>query len=258
MVHQLGKTTNDFSDVATAYLARYIYGQDVLSLLQAARGAADMTIADIGAGAGTLTKMLAAGGATGYAVEPSESMRAVGMTVVAPSQGFEWREGTAEATGLPDACIDWAWMGDAFHWTDHARALREIRRILKPGGQFTAIWCLRDLARDPFQREVDTLVRRLVPGIRRVYEDIEQLFPDLPQILTRSGSFSRCIHVEGWHGERTSRDRYLQMFCLSHDIQSQAGRDSWHNIIRSVKATIGDQSELRLSYNTRSWTVEAG
>jgi SAM-dependent methyltransferase len=43
-------------------------------------------------------------------------------------------EGTAEETGLPDACADAVVAGSAFHWFDHSRTFPEIGRILRPPG----------------------------------------------------------------------------------------------------------------------------
>ncbi len=49
--------------------------------------------------------------------------------------------GSAEETGLPDACADIVTASQAMHWFDAARALPEIARILRPGGVFAAYDC---------------------------------------------------------------------------------------------------------------------
>jgi arsenite methyltransferase len=52
--------------------------------------------------------------------------------------GFEAEVGRAEdLSGFPDASFDVVYMNSVFHWIeDKARALGEVRRVLKPGGRF--------------------------------------------------------------------------------------------------------------------------
>lgn len=158
---------------------------------------------------------------------------------------------------LPDGCADWVCMGDAFHWTDRDKALPDIRRILKTGGHFTAIWSLRDLENDPLQRQVDHMIRDLVPGIRRVYEDVEQLFEELPRVLSDEDGFTDCIEVTGRHREPTPPERYLGMWGLSYDVQSQAGPAVWPHILDSIEALVRNKDVLTLQYVTRSWSATA-
>jgi SAM-dependent methyltransferase len=65
------------------------------------------------------------------AVEPLAEMRAILQDRLPEVRAVD---GTAEDTGLPDACADAVVAGAAFHWFDCARALPEIARILRPPG----------------------------------------------------------------------------------------------------------------------------
>src|SRR5689334_8771077 len=60
------------------------------------------TVADVAAGTGILSRLVAARGARVLAVEPNAAMRAA----AAPHPGVVWSDGTAEATGLPDGSVD--------------------------------------------------------------------------------------------------------------------------------------------------------
>jgi len=44
----------------------------------------------------------------------------------------------AEASTLPDGCIDLLTVAQAMHWFDQARFAREVWRVLRPGGVFAA------------------------------------------------------------------------------------------------------------------------
>lgn len=95
-----------------------------------------LVVADIGAGTGISTRLLAGapdgGGPRVIAVEPNEAMRCAGESE--PHPRIEWRAGTGEVTGLPDASIHAILCAQAFHWLDPDKALTEFRRILRSGG----------------------------------------------------------------------------------------------------------------------------
>ncbi len=100
-----------------------------------------MTVVDLGAGTGKLTRLLLARGYRVLAVEPVAGMRA---RLARHSPGAEIVEGTAEATTLADGTADAVVAAQAFHWFDGARALAEIRRVLRPGGGLGLLWNVRD------------------------------------------------------------------------------------------------------------------
>lgn len=117
-------------------------------------------VLDLAAGTGKLTRALLAGGLDVTAVEPQPSLRALLVASVGPERV---REGTAEAIPLPDRSVAAVTVGDAFHWFDHRAALREIRRVLRPGGGLAVLSTLPDWSGASWSHEVGTLLRDLRP-----------------------------------------------------------------------------------------------
>jgi len=97
-------------------------------------GVAGQTLVDLGTGTGTLARGFARRGCRVVGLDPAAPMIAqarqlgerAGLTV-------EYRQATAEATGLPDAFADVVTAGQCWHWFDGPAAAREARRILHPG-----------------------------------------------------------------------------------------------------------------------------
>jgi SAM-dependent methyltransferase len=148
--------TERFSERATDYAAaRPSYPEAAIDALFEGLGdPREVVAADLGAGTGISSRLLAARGAHVIAIEPNEPMRAAAEA----DPKVEWRAGTAEATGLEEADIDLVTAFQAFHWFDHAKALDEIVRILRPGGRAAVIYNERDES-DPFTAAYGALVR---------------------------------------------------------------------------------------------------
>ncbi len=114
-------THGDYTALAADY-ARYRAGYApsvataIVSLL--ARPLSQIDAADIGAGTGIWTMMLAAHGLRSVvAVEPNDEMSRQGMLVTG-GMNISWRKGTGEATGLPTESVDLVSMASSFHWVD--------------------------------------------------------------------------------------------------------------------------------------------
>jgi SAM-dependent methyltransferase len=100
-----------------------------------------VTVLDLGAGTGKLTRALLERGLEVIAVEPADEMRA---TLAAAMPEALALAGTAESIPLPDSSVDAITVAQAWHWVDPAVALPEAARVLRPGGTLGLVWNRRD------------------------------------------------------------------------------------------------------------------
>jgi ubiquinone/menaquinone biosynthesis C-methylase UbiE len=135
-------------------------------------------VLDLGAGTGKLTASLAAAGHDVFAVDPSPQMLAVLRSAI---PGAVALEGRAEAIPLPDSDVDTVVVAQAFHWFDHAAAVPEIARVLRPGGRLALVWNLRDES-TPWVAELsriigsqDALPVEVAPALRAAHTLFGQL-----------------------------------------------------------------------------------
>jgi len=112
-------------------------------------------VADLGAGTGISAALLADAGASVYAVEPNAPMRAQ----IAAHPRIATIDGTAEATGLPEASVDIVTAFQAYHWFDPPRVFAEAARIGRRPIRFAAIWNERDDS-DAFTRAYSEIIER--------------------------------------------------------------------------------------------------
>lgn len=105
----------------------------------------DRRVIDLAAGTGKLTRLLAATGAEVVAVEPVQAMR---EQLAAAVDGVTILDGTAESIPADDGSVDAVTVAQAFHWFDAPVALREIGRVLQPGGCLVLVWNTRDRSYD--------------------------------------------------------------------------------------------------------------
>jgi SAM-dependent methyltransferase len=152
--------TSRFSDRVENYVRyRPGYPAEALRSLQGECGlTASDVIADIASGTGIWTRMLLENGNPVFGVEPNAEMRAAGERLLAGFPSFTSVAGTAEATTLPDASVDFVTAAQAAHWFDKTGARREFARILKPGGWLVLLWNERVTDSTPFLREYEQLL----------------------------------------------------------------------------------------------------
>jgi ubiquinone/menaquinone biosynthesis C-methylase UbiE len=94
-----------------------------------------LAVLDLGCGIGRFTPALAdTFGGPVYGVEPSEQMRRQAMEH-AGHPAVTYLDGTAEAIPLPDDEVDLVLLFlTMHHWADPLQGLKEVARVLRPGG----------------------------------------------------------------------------------------------------------------------------
>ncbi len=154
-LHTLNPLTR-FSDRATDYVKyRPTYPAAAIDIiLEGLAPPLQLVAADIGAGTGISSRLLAERGVHVVAIEPNSAMR----EVAEPSPNIEFRDGTAEGTHLSDGSVDLVTCFQAFHWFKPEPTLLEFHRILKPSGRLAVVWNIRD-KKDEFTAEYSELVR---------------------------------------------------------------------------------------------------
>lgn len=127
-----GKTAHDYASHREGFPDSFFRTLFALGVLPDA-GA----VLDIGTGTGSVARGFARQGYEVTGLDPSENlMNEARVLDQKANVHVHYVTGKAEATGLPDHSFDIVTAGQCFHWFDKEAAVREISRVLKPGGWF--------------------------------------------------------------------------------------------------------------------------
>ncbi len=122
-------------------------------------------VADIGAGTGILTKLLAPYVQTIIAIDPNQAMREICVSYCKELKNTVVMEGCAEETGLPDNSVDFITAAQAFHWFDKEKCKVEFKRILNKNGQLILVWSQR-IHNNDLIREYEIILKRFYPDFK--------------------------------------------------------------------------------------------
>ena len=151
---------NSYVNYLPSYSPKYID-----YLVEQGRITEDLSVADIGAGAGILSRLIATHVKRVLAVEPDENMRQAAKVYCQDTENITFICGTAETTGLDSDSVDLITTGQAFHYFHIDETLKEFKRILKSEGKVAIAWHRR--ATDyPFGQEFEALLRQYCPDYK--------------------------------------------------------------------------------------------
>jgi SAM-dependent methyltransferase len=242
-------STARFSDRVENYVRyRPGYPHAVLGVLRAETGLQpEHVIADVGAGTGISARFFLDAGNRVVAVEPNAAMRAAAEAWLGDEPRFRSVDGTAEATTLESASVDYVVAAQAFHWFDPPRVREEWLRILRPGGWMVLVWNTRKTDTTPFLRGYEALLREHATDYAAVNHE------KVPQETIRSVLGADYDHrdlpseqVFDWEG--------LKGRLLSSSYAPNAGHPGHEPMLRDLERLFREHAEegrVRVEYDTQ-------
>lgn len=181
-------------------------------------------IADVGAGTGKLTRVLGhAPGAEVVAVDPDAAMLAALRKSV---PGVPTFQGSAERMPLPDASIDAAVLGQAWHWVEPTAASAELGRVVRSGGVLGLIWNIRDERTEWVRRLTDVMHSSPAENMVNGPES------EGPRIAAPFGQ----VETQRWEWNRPMTRTQLHQMALSRSYLITAPADERTEITRQMDA----------------------
>lgn len=232
MVHEVA--AGGFNDPADYEAARPSYPPEAVQwFVDTMALDATKRVADVAAGTGKLTRLLAATGVQLVAVEPVPGMRATFRTLL---PGVPLTAGTAEALPLRDASLDAITVAQAWHWFDHERATAEARRVVKPQGWLGLVWNARDRS-VPWVNEVWAIMDRVEK--RAPWRDHDNWRDSAFRAMP---GFGDLLRAEFRHTQRVTREGMVQRVAsVSHvAVLPEAERNAVLDEVRMVLTTHPD------------------
>ena len=199
--------------------------------------------ADIGAGTGKMSALLAGEGLDVRAVEPSAAMRAQAR----PHPLITQVAATAEDTGLGTASCDLVVYAQSWHWVDPAAAGAEAVRILKPGAPLVIVFNQMDVT----AQWVHRLCRIMRSG------DVHRA--DRPP---RPAGFAPPVLERFWWEDRMAPEQILELgttrssYLRADAARRRAMQDNLRWYLYEHLGHRADQ-EITIPYSTLVWTTRA-
>jgi ubiquinone/menaquinone biosynthesis C-methylase UbiE len=236
----------DYTGRAEHYDKRADYSKEVVqTLLQKIGAVPGKPVADIGAGTGKLTKLLASNGLAVRAIEPNDAMMAIGVKNT-EGMSVTWAKGVGEKTDLPESSVHAAFFGSSFNVLDQKATLSEVARILVPDGYFVCMWNHRDL-NDRLQNQIEEMIRQMVPdynyGSRR---------EDPTAVIDESKLFGQVGYLEQNFKVQMPSNIFWEGWKSHATLERQAG-PKFAAVLERIRELLAPYEVIDVPYSTRIW-----
>ncbi len=207
-------------------------------------------LVDVGCGTGISTRLFARHGLEVIGIEPNADMRRQAEAeLVTPAPVY--REGRAEATGLPDTCADGVLAAQAFHWFEAEPSLREFHRILRPGGWVVLVWNERDNA-DTFTAAYGEVVRSTPEAAK-----VEVPRGRAGEALLHSPLFENAQRDLFRHTQEVDQDGLLgRAFSASYAPREPVQAERFAAGLQAVFAHFQRDGKVVIQYETSVYTAQ--
>jgi len=229
-----------FSGVASAYAAhRPTYPAAVIDYLADQLTRHDVAW-DAGCGSGQLSTLLPARFARVIATDPSADQIAQARA----QPGVEYRQASAEASGLEPGSVDLAVAAQAAHWFELPRYYAEVRRVVRPGGlvallAYGVVHVDRDLIAIVDRFYWQTLAG-FWPQERKIVEEGYRSLP-FPFAELQAPAFAMTAT---WSLAQLLG--YVRTWSAVQAIERERGGDAYTGFARALTGVWGDPSRQRV------------
>ncbi|MGH8635175.1 MAG: class I SAM-dependent methyltransferase [Burkholderiales bacterium] len=211
------QVSGNAAELYEQYATRYFMGPWAPELVELAALRRGERVLDLACGTGLLARLAApevgpAGQVTG--LDFNSGMLAVARTLPSPSgASITWVEGSASAMDIPDASFDVILCQQGLQFfPDKPKALREMRRVLAPGGRvLLSVW----KAAGPYNIAVGEALERHVGTETATKYRASRIVPDareLDRLLLETGF--RAVEVRP--SSKVIRLPSIEKFVLGH------------------------------------------
>jgi SAM-dependent methyltransferase len=246
--------TERFSGLADVYArCRPDYPPSAISfVMDRCRLGPGCLVVDVGCGTGISSRLFAQRGCRIIGIEPNADMRqkAVAEAVPPGTPVPEYRDGSAEATGLPNQHSDLILAAQAFHWFSPQPALAEFHRVLKPNGWTALLWNERDET-DPFTAAVGAVMRTWPKTA-----SVEGPRTKAGEALLQTSLFGDGEKTTFDHGQDVDEEGLIgRVFSASYAPREPALVDQSVAALRDVFNRFQQGGRVTLRYQTTAYTA---
>ncbi len=194
---------------------------------------------DAGCGSGQLSTLLPARFARVIATDPSADQIAQARAHPA----VEYRQASAEASGLEAGSVDLAVAAQAAHWFDLPRYYAEVRRVVRPGGLVALLaYGVVHVDRDVFAI-VDRFYWQTLAGFwpqeRKIVEEGYRSLPfPFPELQAPAFAMTATWSLAQLLG-------YVRTWSAVQVIERARGDDAYVGFARALTAAWGDPDRSR-------------
>lgn len=220
------KNADRFKGFAEVYdSARPSCPEYVLKILPRYLGYVPVTVVDIGCGTGLSTLVWKDTSQKIIGVEPSDDMRNIALNNSKNYSNIDYVKAFSDNTGLPDEIADIITCSQSFHWMEPVSTLREVNRLLKPGGVFTAYDCDWPPV---CSVQVEMAYKKLLTKAQKIesenskYSDSFIRYPKEQHLsnIKRSGFFRYAREIVFANTEQCSAERYFNIAVSQGGLQA--------------------------------------
>lgn len=220
------------------------------------------TVVDLGCGTGLSSLVWTKFCKNAIGIEPSEDMLEKARS--RKTEGLRFIKAFAHDTGLNDEITDAVVCSQSFHWMEPNTPLREVDRILKPGGIFAAIDCDWPPVVDAeAEMEYDKLYSK-AKRLEKELGDVKNSFIRYDknkhlENIKNSGYFMYAREIVFSNAEPCDAERFINILLSQGSVQEivkkhpdlicddlDAFKTKIHNIFGSANLSIGFCYRMRI------------